>query len=109
STLNLSVVPVPSTYSQVGQLITITYIITNGGTTDIGPTQFTITDTLVGASPFNCGSSNTTLVVNGNVTCSTNYTITEANMAQASISTNATAAGGGVPASAPVVKPITKQ
>lgn len=109
STLNLSVVPVPSTYSQVGQLITITYIITNGGTTDIGPTQFTITDTLVGASPFNCGSSNTTLVVNGNVTCSTNYTITEANMGQASISTNAIAAGGGVPASAPVVKPITKQ
>jgi LysM repeat protein len=109
TTLTLITMANPSTYNQVGQLITFTYIIKNSGTSNLGPSQFTVTDALMGAAPINCGASNTSLAPNATVTCTVNYTITEANLSAVSISNNATASGGGVGPSQPASSTIIKQ
>lgn len=107
--LGLDVIPNPTTYNAAGQVINFSYIILNTGTSNIGPAQFTVTDGLISPSAFNCGPANTTLAPNATVTCSANYTITANDMNSASISNNATAAGGGSTTSQPVSKTITKQ
>lgn len=107
--LGLDVIPNPTTYNAAGQVINFSYIILNTGTSNIGPAQFTVTDGLISPSAFNCGPANTTLAPNATVTCSANYTISAADMNSASISNNATAAGGGATTPQPVSKTITKQ
>ncbi len=108
SQLSLSVTANPTTYSQVGQIITLTYVIKNDGSTNLGPTQFTVTDPLIGASSFNCGPANTTLAPAATTNCNVNYTITQVDMNSASVSTKPMAGGGGVPQSAPVNVSIVK-
>jgi len=108
SQLSLSVTANPTTYSQVGQVITLTYVIKNAGSTNLGPTQFTVTDPLISASSFNCGPANTTLAPAATTNCNVNYTITEVDMNSASVSTKPMAGGGGVPQSAPVDVSILK-
>jgi uncharacterized repeat protein (TIGR01451 family) len=105
--LTLTKTAAPQTYEQVGQLITYTYVITNSGTLDIGPAQFTVTDPGFSA-PINCGNPDTTLAPNATVTCSAPYTITEFDMNVESISTAATASGGGVGPSETVGAIVTK-
>lgn len=105
--LKLTKTAAPTTYDRLGQLITYTYVITNSGTAPLGPAQFTVTDTGI-ATPINCGEATMTLASNATVTCSATYSITQADMAAASISTNATAAGGGAPASQPAGAAVTK-
>jgi uncharacterized repeat protein (TIGR01451 family) len=97
----------PTTYSQIGQTITYTYIIKNSGTQPIGPAQFTVTDTAFTA-PINCGNSDTTLAPSLTVTCSATYTVTQADMNAASFATNATAAAPGVGPSQPANATVTK-
>ena len=97
----------PITYDRIGQIITYTYVITNSGPATLGPAQFTVTDTGISA-PINCGDATLTLASNLTVTCSATYTVTQANMDAASVSTNATASGGGVAASQPASATITK-
>ena len=109
NTLTLVTSASPTSYNQVGQLITITYVIKNSGTTTLGPTQFTVTDALFGTSPFNCGAANTTLTPNTTVSCTAAYTISQANLTVASISTNATASGGGAGPSLPASTTIIRQ
>ncbi len=82
------------TYGQVGETITYTYVITNPGTTALGPTQFTISDDKLGAS-FNCGPADLTLAPDQNVTCTASYTITQADMNLPGLTSSATASGGG--------------
>jgi hypothetical protein len=96
--LKLTKTAAPTTYSQAGQTITYSYVITNVGTATLGPAQFTVTDAAF-AAPFNCGEATATLASNATVTCTATYTITQADMGVASISTNATATGGGAPVS----------
>lgn len=108
SALTLTVTPNPTVYSQVGQVIAFNYVITNSGTSTLGPTQFTVADGLIGAAAFNCGPGGTTLTPNATVTCSVNYTITQADMDKSSISNNATASGGGAGPSTAISKTITK-
>ncbi|HSM71967.1 MAG TPA: LysM peptidoglycan-binding domain-containing protein [Anaerolineales bacterium] len=83
------------TYSQLGQVITFTYVIENSGNATLGPAQFTITDSLVSATPINCGGADTTLTPGATVTCTAIYTITEADMNATAVTNNATASGGG--------------
>ena len=103
-TLTRSVVPTPSTiltlsktanpqtYGQIGQTITYTYVITNAGTTPLGPVQFTISDNKLGAA-FNCGQPNTTIAAGQTLTCTSTYIITQADMSSASLTNTATASG----------------
>lgn len=109
NSLSLTSSPSPTNYNQVGQVITFNYVITNNGTTTLGPGQFTVTDILIGPNPINCGGADTTLTPNATVTCSANYTITEADMTFASISNSATASGGGVSTTQPDIKTVIKQ
>jgi uncharacterized repeat protein (TIGR01451 family) len=105
--LTLTVSAAPNTYSQAGQAITFTYTIKNSGTTTNGPTQFTITDGLVSAGAFNCGSP-TTLTAGATTFCTATYTIPQDVFNNASaVTSNASASGGGV-TSAAVVTTITK-
>ena len=93
-TLTLAKTASSQTYGAAGQSITYTYVITNTGTTPLGPAQFTISDNKLGA-PFNCGPANTTLAPNQSVNCSMPYTITAADMGVANIVNSATATGAG--------------
>ena len=82
------------TYGQVGQQIIYTYVITNAGTTALGPVQFTVTDNKLGAA-FNCGPANTTLATNQSINCTATYLITQADMTSATLTNSATASGAG--------------
>jgi uncharacterized repeat protein (TIGR01451 family) len=81
-------------YGQVGQTITYTYVITNTGTVTLGPAQFTISDNKL-AGPFDCGPAIVTLAVNQSLSCSASYTISQADMSLASLTSSATASGAG--------------
>jgi uncharacterized repeat protein (TIGR01451 family) len=97
----------PATYNHIGQSITYTYVIKNTGTAASGAGQFTVSDTGFSA-PINCGEANVSLASNATVTCSAPYIVTQADMNAASISTSATASGGGAAPSQAVSATITK-
>ena len=92
--LQLAIAANPPSYSQIGQAITYSYVITNSGSSPVGPTQFMISHDRLGA-PFPCGPSNITLVPYESLACSAIYSITQADMSQASLTSSATASGGG--------------
>jgi len=98
SVLTLTKTANPTTYNQIGQTITYSYMITNTGTATLGPSQFTISDNRLGA-PFNCGAAATSLATTQAVTCTATYLITQADMSVASLTNSATASGGGAAAS----------
>ena len=92
--LQLSKSASPNMYSQAGQVITYTYVITNSGTTPLGPAQFTISDDRLGAS-FSCGPAATTLASKQSLSCAASYTITQADMNLPELANRATASGAG--------------
>ena len=95
--LTLTAAADATTYNQVGQVITFTYVILNNGNSDIGPTQFAINDSLISSvigGSFNCGPANSTLPPNGLINCTAPYNITQADLAVSSLTSKATAAGG---------------
>ena len=99
----------PTTYSAAGQTITYTYIIKNSGTSPIGPSQCTITDTGINNNaPFNCGNADATIAPGATLTCSSTYTVSAADANAASVSSNAVATCGGASPSQPASAPITK-
>ncbi|MBK9780949.1 MAG: LysM peptidoglycan-binding domain-containing protein [Anaerolineales bacterium] len=108
SALTVTSSPSQATYNQAGQVITFNYVVKNSGTTPLGPAQFIVTDILMGLTPINCGAADTTLAPNATVSCSANYTVTQADLGVASISNSATATGGGV-TSQPDSKSVIKQ
>jgi hypothetical protein len=105
-TLNRGATPQPSTvlklaktassqtYGAANQSITYTFNITNMGTTPLGPDQFSITDTKLGAA-FPCGPAGTTLNPSQSISCSQPYTTTATDVAAANITNTATASGAG--------------
>lgn len=107
--LTLTTAANPLTYNQVGQTITYTYVIKNSGTLSLGPAQFTVSDTLIGSTPFNCGASNTTLAPNATVTCTATYTLTQADLGSATVTNLATASGGGAGPSQSASVTVNKQ
>ncbi len=105
--LNLTKTANPVSYDRVGQAITYTYVIMNSGAAILGPAQFTVTDTGISA-PINCGDAATNLAPGTTVSCSASYTVTQADMAAASVATSAIASGGGAAPSQPASATITK-
>jgi LysM repeat protein len=97
----------PTSYDRAGQTIVYTYVITNIGTANLGPAQFTVSDTGFSA-PINCGDAAVTLAPNATVFCSATYTVTQADMGATTISTNAVASGGGTGTSLPATAAVTK-
>ncbi|MBL8101029.1 MAG: LysM peptidoglycan-binding domain-containing protein [Anaerolineales bacterium] len=97
------------TYSQVGQVITFTYVIKNSGSATVGPAQFTISDPLINPTPFSCGVPDATIAPNATITCAANYTVTQADLGFVSVTSNATASGGGATPSQPFQLSIIKQ
>lgn len=94
----------PTTYNSVNQQITFAYTITNSGTVQLGPAQFTVTDSGINNNAaFNCGSADVTLAPGANLTCSATYQVTAADTSAASISHTATASGGGVTSAAAAI------
>jgi uncharacterized repeat protein (TIGR01451 family) len=106
--LTLTTMASPLTYDQVGQVITFTYILKNTGTSNLGPAQFTVSDSLIGAAPFNCGSATITLAPNATVTCTATYTITAADMTAVSVKNLATGSGSGASPSTSVSATVNK-
>jgi uncharacterized repeat protein (TIGR01451 family) len=105
--LNLTKTANPTIYTQTGQVITYTYVIMNSGSAALGPAQFTVTDTGI-PTPINCGDASISLAPTATLSCTANYTITQADMDAGSVATNATASGGGVAASPPASATLTK-
>ena len=103
--LTLSKTASSQTYSQIGQTITYSYVLTNLGTTPLGPAQFMISDNKLGAS-FNCGQPNTTIAAAQTLTCTSTYLITQADMSSATV-TNTATASGAQQTSAPATVTIT--
>ena len=90
--LRLSKTASSQTYGAADQTITYTFTITNTGPTSLGPAQFMITDTRLGA-PFPCGPADSTLASSQSVTCSRDYRTTSADMSLANITNSASASG----------------
>ncbi len=100
----------PATYSKAGDVITFTYVIKNTGNVTLGPSQFAISDMLLNLTNIPCGDSNTSLAPDATVTCTSLYTITEANMSAVSVSNNAQAYHGSNLELTPFVSAtVTKQ
>jgi len=93
-TLTLTKTANPTGYGKVGDLITYNYIITNTGTTPLGPAQFTISDNKFPAV-INCGLDQTTIAAGQTLPCSAIYTITAADLSSANLTNIATASGAG--------------
>ncbi len=105
SVLTLTKTANPQTYGQVGQTITYTYVITNVGTTPLGPAQFVINDTKL-AAPLNCGPADTTIAASQSLNCSASYIVSQADITGANVTNSATASGAGQ-TSAPATTTIT--
>ena len=72
TSLSISKMANPKTYTQVGQVITYTYVLKNDGNVPLtGP--FKVTDDKLGTFP--CWSAATALAPGASVTCTMNYTI----------------------------------
>jgi uncharacterized repeat protein (TIGR01451 family) len=107
--LTITTTASPATYNQVGQQITFTYVIKNSGNINLGPAQFTVSDTLVSPTAFNCADANANLAPNSTITCTATYTITQADLGAVSITNIATASGAGVGPSSPASVTVNKQ
>jgi LysM repeat protein len=101
--LTIAVTANPATYSLAGQNINFTYVITNTGTTPIGPTQFVVKDSLI-PSLINCGANPTTLATGQTVSCTGTYTTTATDATVGQITSTASAT---TPTGAGTVQPVT--
>lgn len=84
----------PTTYNQLGQIIDYSYIITNTGTETRGPDQFYVQDDHF-PNPIACGQNTTTLATSQTVTCTAQYTITQADLSAPQVTNSASAYGAG--------------
>lgn len=91
--LTLSKTANPQTYNSLGQTIVYTYVITNTGSENLGPAQFTINDDKIGAA-INCGAGDTILAPTETVTCNANYLITNADLTAGTVVNTASATNG---------------
>ncbi len=92
--LTISTTANPTTYNQAGQNITFTYVVKNIGPTSLGPAQFVVRDERIGTL-INCDAPNKVLAANETITCSATTAITQNDMSAGSITSRASASGGG--------------
>ena len=111
SPLGLTTSASPSTYSQAGQQVTLTYVISEYWHRQPRADLSTVSDNLIGTAPFNCGPANTTLAPSATVTCTAPapYTITQNDMTAVSITNIAAASASGVAASAAASTTINRK
>ncbi len=83
----------PATYNNSGQVIALTYNIRNTGANTLGPAQFSITNDRLGN--VNCGAPDASLATGASISCSVNYTTSEADRNVTELAFNSTASGGG--------------
>ncbi len=83
----------PTSYSAAGQSIIYSYTIKNVGATAIGPTQFTVKDSLFSAA-ISCDIPNRTLGPNESISCSGTYTTSQNDANATQIANSVTASGG---------------
>jgi uncharacterized repeat protein (TIGR01451 family) len=102
-TMSLTKTPNPTTYTQVGDKITYTYVITNTGNVTL-KAPFTVTDDHI-TGAIACGS--TDLAPGGTTTCTATYTITQADMDAGSVTNTANAAAGDGTKAGPVQAKVT--
>jgi large repetitive protein len=88
--LSLTKTAAPTTYSQVGDKITYSYVIKNTGNVTLGG-PFTVADD---KATVTCPTT-ASLAPDASITCSASYTITAADMTAGKVTNTATAAGGG--------------
>jgi len=98
--LELTSIPNPTTYNQAGQVITFTYTIKNLSANALGPAQFVINDSRLGA--INCDATDKTLAPNEAITCSATYTTTETDKSASQMIFNSVASGGGATINEPI-------
>jgi ELWxxDGT repeat protein len=101
--LKLTVSTTPGFYTAAGQIINFNYTITNVGTTNLGPTQFVVQDSIV---PSVICPANVALAPNQSIACSGSYMTTQTDVNATRITSSATASGGGAQTSQPVVTTI---
>jgi hypothetical protein len=90
--LLLSTAADPFAFSQVGEVVTFQYVVTNRGTSIIGPTQITISDEKIeSGAAFNCGDSDSVLGVSMSITCNHEYVISSSDLIEPLILTRAIA------------------
>src|SRR6266496_29921 len=104
--LTISVSASPTSYSQAGQTITYTYVVTNTGTATLGPAQFVVNDDHVG-TPTNCGPATTTLAATQSVTCTATYLTTQNDTTVGQITNSASATGAGAGTTQPGSATVT--
>ncbi|MCZ2127304.1 MAG: LysM peptidoglycan-binding domain-containing protein [Anaerolineales bacterium] len=104
----LSVAATPSTYTQVDQIITFNYVITNSGTITIGPAQFTINDSQMNPSAFNCGAADSVLAPGATLVCSNAYKITQNDIDVANLKFTTNASATALPATESVTTILSK-
>ena len=91
--LTLTCTANPTSFSAAGQTITYTYTVRNTGASPIGPTQFTVKDSLISA-PINCDIANRTLGPNETISCTGTYLTTQNDLNVTQIANSVTATGG---------------
>jgi ELWxxDGT repeat protein len=85
-------------FNAVGQVINYTYVVTNNGTAALtGPVTVTDNKTTVTCPALNTvGNKNDALDPAENITCTSSYTIIQADLNNGMVTNNASAAAGGV-------------
>jgi LysM repeat protein len=96
----------PTTYTQAGQQVTFSYVITNTGPTQLGPAQFTVSDDHI-PTPIPCGAPDATMPPAGTLSCSAVYTISPTDVTVGSVTSSATASGPGVSTAQPASATLT--
>lgn len=108
-TLTLTKSANPSTYGQVGQAITYSYVIKNSGVVTL-PGSFSISDNKVTVTCSQPASGQ--LAPSEEMNCTATYIITQADMTANSVVNSATASGGGAtsnPATATITRSAENQ
>ena len=89
--LTLAKTPTPTTYAAVGDVIDYAYVVTNSGNVSLtGP--FTVTDD---KTTVTCPSTSP-LAVGAHITCTSSYTITQADINAGTVTNTASATNGSV-------------
>lgn len=90
--LLLSTAADPFAFSQVGEVVTFQYVVTNRSSSVIGPTQLTISDEKIeSGAAFNCGDPDSVLGISMSITCNHEYVISNTDLVEPVILTRAIA------------------
>jgi LPXTG-motif cell wall-anchored protein len=94
--IGVGVTAAPGQFGGPDETITYSYVITNTGNVDLGPSQFSITDSRVaGGTAFDCGPADSVLAPAATLTCTGDGTTSTADDVTAGSITNTVTASDG--------------